>query len=417
MTVNRLPLVLLVLTLMVTVAAARAAAPLQLFIDLTAPGKTLKLTPGTYAGPAVIDKPMVLDGLGEATIDGGGKGSVLTITADGVMVRGCRIVGSGNSHDTVDAAILLKAGGALIEDNRLEDVLFGVHVSGGNDNTIRGNDISSRQASFSLRGEGIRLWYASGNLIEDNNIHDVRDMVLTNSPDNIIRGNRIHRGRMGMEMIYSPGTEIVGNHLDHNEHGIVAIYSDRLHIHGNRIEHQGHLQGSGIAIKASAGCVIESNGIIDCAVGLTANSPIFAENILFIRDNTFAYNDVAMYFYGEKGGHIISGNLFFGNFQQVAVSGPTSALDNEWSGNIWQDYQGFDRDGDGFGDTPYCVLLYADRLWMDRPMAKFFRGSLMLEAVDFVERLAPLSEPWLILRDPKPRMDGALSLQGLSDQE
>jgi len=388
-----------------------ATPPLQLFIDLTSPGKTLRLMPGTYTGPAIITKPITIDGLGEATITGNGKGTVLTIKADGVIVRNCHITNSGGSHDQVDAAILINADQVVIENNHIDDVLFGVHISAGDHNIVRGNSITSRPVGLSLRGEGIRIWYGQHNLIEGNNIHGVRDLVLTNSPHNIISGNRIADSRMGMELIYSPETEIRDNYLLDNEHGIVGVYSDALHIHNNRIEHQGHLLGSAIAVKGSSQIVIEYNGILDCAVGLTANSPLYPENILYIKNNTFAYNDVAMYFYGEKGGHIIHDNVFAGNFQQIAVTGPTSALDNDWLGNMWQDYEGFDQDNDGRGDTPYSAYLFSERIWMDRPMAKFFRGAPLIEVIDFVERLAPFSDPWLILQDPSPRMAKSASAQ------
>jgi len=405
--------------ILVTVVAttAHAVPPLQLFIDLTSPGKTLNLMPGTYAGPAVITSPITIDGMNEAIIDGGGKGTILTIKCDGVVVRNCRLVGSGNSHDQVDAAVLINADDVIFEDNQIEDVLFGVHISAGDRNIVRGNSITSRPASLSLRGEGVRLWYSRENLIENNNIFGTRDVVLTNSPNNVISGNRIADGRMGMELIYSPATEIKGNHLVDNEHGIVGVYSDELHIHHNRIEHQGHLLGSAIAVKGSSQIVIEYNGILDCAIGLTANSPTFPENILYVRNNTFAYNDVAMYFYGEKGGHIIHDNIFAGNFQQIAVTGPTSALANDWLGNMWQDYRGFDQDGDGRGDTPYSVYLYSERIWMDRPMAKFFRGSPVIQVIDFAERLAPFSDPWLILQDPSPRMSNSAEVLHLSGDQ
>ncbi len=406
---------LVLITVMASVA--QAVPPLQLFIDLTSPGKTLNLMPGTYSGPAVITSPITIDGMNEAVIDGGGNGTILTIECDGVVVRNCRLVGSGNSHDQVDAAVLIKADDVVFENNVIEDVLFGVHVSAGNHNIVRGNSITSRPAKLSLRGEGVRLWYSQHNLIADNTIFDTRDLVLTNSPNNVISGNRITNGRMGMELIYSAATEIRDNHLVDNEHGIVGIYSDELHIHHNRIEHQGHLQGSAIAVKASSQIVIEYNGILDCAIGLTANSPTYPENILYVRNNTFAYNDIAMYFYGEKGGHVIHDNVFAGNFQQIAVTGPTSALANDWLGNIWQDYRGFDQDGDGRGDTPYSVYLYSERIWMDRPMAKFFRGSPVMQVIDFAERLAPFSAPWLILEDPSPRMSNPESmLQVTGDQ-
>ena len=38
---------------------------------------------------------------------------------------------------------------------------------------------------------------------------------------------------------------------------------------------------------------------------------------------------------------------------------------------------------DGVGDTPYEIRAYADRIWMDTPMARFFRSSPILELLDF----------------------------------
>jgi nitrous oxidase accessory protein len=111
-----------------------------------------------------------------------------------------------------------------------------------------------------------------------------------------------------------------------------------------------------------------------------------------------------MYFYGERGGHIVHGNHFANNIIQIAVSAPGSALGNDWRGNIWQNYQGFDLNGDGIGDRPHEIYLYSDRIWMDRPMTKFFRSSPAMEMIDFIERLAPFDKPYLILQDPAPKM-------------
>ncbi len=382
-----------------------ALSPLQLLIDLTPEGTVFRPAPGHYHGSIVINKAIILDGQGKVTLNGNGDGCVVTIAADGVVVRNLRITGSGRSHDQVDSGVLIKADNVLVENNVIDNALFGVHISQGNHNIVRRNTISSLiDRAPTLRGEGVRLWYSTHNLIEENNIYMVRDMVLTNSPFNRIIGNRITYGRMGLELIFSPATEVAENIIRYNEHGIVGVYSDSLYIHHNRIEHQDKLSGSAIAVKGSSQTRIEYNEILDCAVGLTANSPTFPENILYIRGNKFAYNDVAMFFYGDKGGHIIHDNNFDGNFQQIAVTGHTSALSNDWSGNYWQDYVGFDLDGDGFGDKPYQVFLFSDRIWMDRAMTKFFRGSPALELIDFVERLAPFSEPVMIFEDPLPRI-------------
>jgi nitrous oxidase accessory protein len=41
---------------------------------------------------------------------------------------------------------------------------------------------------------------------------------------------------------------------------------------------------------------------------------------------------------------------------------------------------------------------------MDVPPAQFFKGSPILEVIDFLERLAPFTQPKMLLRDAKPIM-------------
>ena len=60
---------------------------------------------------------------------------------------------------------------------------------------------------------------------------------------------------------------------------------------------------------------------------------------------------------------------------QVVVLGAGTANRNVWEGNYWDDYEGFDTNHDGIGDTPYQKYDYADRLWMDVPNAQFFSAA------------------------------------------
>lgn len=385
-------------------APGYALPPLQMFVDVTPPGGVLRPPPGSYAGPVVIRRPLTLEGEGRITIDGGGRGTVLSVTADHVTVRGLRLTHSGESHDTVDAGILVAGSDNLIEDNTIDDALFGIHLRQARRNTVRRNRIGSKPFEVNMRGDGLRLWYSSDNLIEGNTLHEVRDVLLINSPDNRIIGNDIRRSGVGMQLVYAPGNLLEDNTIDTNTTGIVVVYSDDNTLRGNRMRHLRSASGAGLAVKDSSGVVAEDNEILHCAVGVQSNSPTHPENILELKNNRLAYNDVAMYFYGEKGGHIIHGNRFEHNLQDIAVSAPTSARANDWHGNSWDNYQGFDRDNDGVGDQPHEIHLYADRIWMDRPMTRFFRGSPMLDLVDFIERLAPFSDPPLVLRDPAPRV-------------
>src|SRR5690606_18195176 len=80
------------------------------------PGDTIVVPPGTYAGPLVIDKPLTLVGEGRPVIDGGGSGTVVTIAAEGVTLRGFAIRNSGRDVSGEPAGIRVTAGGAVIED-------------------------------------------------------------------------------------------------------------------------------------------------------------------------------------------------------------------------------------------------------------------------------------------------------------
>ncbi|MDH5736323.1 MAG: nitrous oxide reductase family maturation protein NosD, partial [Gammaproteobacteria bacterium] len=95
---------------------------------------------------------------------------------------------------------------------------------------------------------------------------------------------------------------------------------------------------------------------------------------------------------------------FKSNINQVSVSDGGTANRNKWDGNYWDDYQGFDLNKDAIGDTPYEYYSYADRIWMDVPGAEFFKGSPVLEVLDFLERLAPFSPPELVMKDNRPKL-------------
>lgn len=383
---------------------AWAALPLQPLIDATPAGGTLRPAAGLYAGPVVIERPMVIDGGSKVSVDAGNRGTVLTVRASGVTIRGLRLTGSGETHDGIDAGLAIEGHDNLVDGNVLDEVFFGIHIKGGNRNRIRDNRVTGKNLSLGLRGDGLRIWNGRDNEITGNEFRRVRDLTLANSPDNRVANNRLADARYAMHIVFSPRTRVEGNIIERTGTGIVAMYSTDLIVRGNRISHALDGGGAAITFKDSGGALVENNEVVHCAVGLMADAPVNAELTHVIRNNRFAHNITGMSFYGEKGGHRILDNHFDNNLTQVSISAPGVGEANVWRGNHWSDYQGFDRDGDGIGDTPYELWLYADRLWMELPKAKFFANSPSLELLDFLERLAPFSSPNLILRDSLPRL-------------
>lgn len=384
---------------------AGAATPsVQDLVDAAAPGETIRLAPGRYDGPVVIDKPIALIGDGDVVIDSNGSGSVIRLLTDGATVRGLVLRGSGDKHDRLDAAVQVRGDGNEIRDNVMEDCLFGVDLQQSNRNIVRNNRITSKDLGMGLRGDAIRLWYSRENEVTDNEISDVRDMVVWYSGNNLIARNSVTRSRYALHFMYSEMNRVEENDYVDNTVGVFLMYSDGVQIRKNRIRNCQSATAMGIGFKESSNVLIEQNTIVNCAKGIYLDiSPYEPDTTNRFLDNRIGYNGVGVVFHSDWHGNVFLRNDFRGNFTQVTVRGGGSAARHTWSDNYWDDYEGFDRNADGVGDTPFELYAYADRFWVDLPPAAFFRGSLLFEAIDFLDRLAPFTNPTLILRDEIPR--------------
>ncbi|MFZ0789238.1 MAG: nitrous oxide reductase family maturation protein NosD [Chromatiaceae bacterium] len=384
---------------------AGAYPPLQALVDATAQGGVLTPEPGIYAGPVVVDKPITIDGRAQVTIDAGGSGTVVLLDTDGATLKGLTLRNSGNSHNDIDSGVQVRGNFNVIKDNRIEDCLFGVDLQQSRSNIVRRNRISSKAVELGVRGDAVRLWYSFDNQVTDNIIRDSRDTVVWYSRDNLIARNDARGGRYSLHFMYSQTNTVEDNHYEDNTVGIFLMYSDGVVVRNNYIGNALGPTGIGIGFKETSEVTIEGNQVLYCATGLYLDvSPYQPDTINRIVDNLVAYNGVGIRWLNDWHGNEFTGNRFKGNITQIVVEGGKTANRNLWEGNHWDDYEGFDRDADGVGDTPYELYTYADRIWMDVPPAQFFKGSPMLEVIDFLERLAPFSSPHLMVRDPSPQL-------------
>jgi len=393
----------LCLTFLILPAWATGYPPLQPLIDKANPNDTLIPPPGTYAGPVVVDIPITIDGNNQVIIDGGGKDTVVYLDTDGAQLRNLHLTNSGESHNQIDACVHVRGNFNIMKDNILDNCLFGVDLQQSNNNIVRRNQISSKPFSLGLRGDAIRLWYSMDNKITNNETTNSRDTVVWYSNNNLIAKNTSKGGRYALHFMYSQFNRVEDNIYHKNSVGIFLMYSDGVEIRGNQISHTLGATGMGIGFKETSNVTVENNQIIYCATGIYLDlSPYQPDTTNQIIANKIAYNSIGVLFHNDWHGNILKNNQFIGNHSQVAVQGAKSAKRNVWENNYWDDYSGFDRNADGVGDTPYEIYAYADQIWMDIPSTQFFKGSPMLEVLNFLERLAPFSEPAMILRDSKP---------------
>lgn len=382
----------------------RGLKPFQELVDAAPAGSVLKPPPGTYAGPVLVDKPLTIDGGGQVTIDAGDKGTVFTLKADGARLAGLHLAGSGDSYDTDDSCLDVRGNNNTIENLRIDNCLFGIDLKQSNHNTLRGNYVTSKSHDLAMRGDAIRLWYSDWNLVEKNEVVDSRDMVAWYSSHNIYRDNVGRRSRYSIHFMFSNDNLVEGNRFYDNTVGVYMMYTERVNLRNNTFSHATGAAGMAIGFKESSDSVIENNDIVYCAVGVGSDlSPFQPGSSITFRHNRFAYNGIAVHFTSELGGNQFTDNVFEGNLTDVVQSGRGAGGVNKYSGNYFDSYQGFDRDGDGFGDKPHEQYAFADRIWIEVPEARFFMLSPVMELLDFLERLAPLSTPELQLRDDHPR--------------
>lgn len=382
---------------------------LQAMIDAAAPGATLLVPAGTYAGPIHIDKPLTLEGQLWPVIQGDGQGNVVVITAPNVTLRGFVVRGSGTSLDREDSAIRVSAPNSVIENNRIEEALFGIYLERAADSVVRGNTIHGMDLPISRRGDGLKIFYSPRTQIENNVMRKTRDALLWYSPDSPVRGNDFAEGRYGLHLMQTDQHVIEENILRNNSVGIYVMYGSSFELRRNLIINNRGPSGYGVGLKEANDVLLEGNRILSNRVGVYSDgSPLRPESTVTYQNNLFAYNEIGLEMLPNTERNRFQHNIFLDNGQQVNVAGGGDLLRNEWAvagqGNYWSDYAGFDADGDAIGDLPYTAKSLFDTLTGAHPELRLFQLSPAVDALDLAAKAFPLFAPQPRLTDPAPLM-------------
>jgi nitrous oxidase accessory protein len=369
-------------------------------LKLAADGDTIVVKGGVHHERFVVDKSVTFIGENEPTIDGGGEGSIITINAPAVVVRGFTIRNTGDRLSEGDAGIMIKkAKGTIVEESRFVDVLFGVQVRNAPDTLVRNNMFHGKDLDVARRGDLIRVWYSSGAVVENNSVSDGRDVVIWYSKNVTVRGNEVRNGRYGIHFMYCDDATIEENRLIGNSVGIYLMYSYRLRLQRNWSIGNRGASGYGIGQKDMHDGLIVDNFVADNRAGM------FMDNSTnTFRGNLIAFNDFGLLVFPSARKNTFAENSLVDNGEQVAIEGQGSLGTNRWVGNYWSDYSGYDADGDGIGDMPYRSVHLFERLTERYSALRLFTYSPSAQALDFASRLFPVFAPQPKLTDSSPRM-------------
>ena len=372
-------------------------------------GDVIEVHGGSYSGPLVVDRRVTLVGYDWPVIDGGGRGTVVRLTAPGIAFKGFVVRNSGDSLEEENSGITVEAPKVVVEGNRLEEMLFGIYLRRAHGSLILGNRIQGKDLPLPRRGDTIRIWYSDGVRIERNTVERGRDAVLWYSKGLILRNNTIRGGRYGLHFMYCDDALIEENTITDNSVGVFLMYSRRLHLRRNLLAHNRGPSGYGIGLKDMDDATIEENLLLDNRVGaFVDNSPREIESIGLFRRNVFAFNDIGISLLPSVRRNHFLENSFVENQEQVDIAGGGQLEEDLWTvggrGNYWSDYVGFDADGDGVGDVPYRAERLFENLMDRHPELRLFLYSPVSQAVDFAARAFPLVRPQPKLADDRPLM-------------
>lgn len=420
--------------------------PLQAVLNGAQDDDVIELAPGQYKGGISIDRRVVLTGRPGAVLDGGGTGSVVTVTVPDVAIRGLTIRGSGHDMQAMDSGVFLQktAERALIENNRFEGNLFGIYVHGAAGSRVLRNVVEGvRGGRLNEAGNGVSLWNAPDVTIADNIFRYGRDGIFTiaSRKDRFIN-NRFEQVRFAVHYMYTNDSEVSGNVSIGNHVGYAIMYSNRLIIRNNisdrdrdygmlfNYANYAEIDGNWVAggpldnlassrdegSDEERGMVPEIKSTSGLRVGPEKCVFIYNTNHNKFRNNWFERCGIGVHFTAGSEGNEITGNAFVGNRNQVKYVG---TRDLDWSkgggGNYWSDNPAFDLNGDGIADTAYRPNDLVDRVLWTAPSAKVLINSPAVQVLRWAQAQFPALYPGgvvdtrpLIAPPPKPSISRSL---------
>jgi nitrous oxidase accessory protein len=380
-----------------------------------APNSTLTLPPGRYPGNFVITVPLTLLGRPGTILDGGGRGTVLTIDSSDVTVRGLLVTGSGGQVDE-GAGIKILGSRVSVEDTTIEQSYTGISVQKASEIRLVGNRIvgtgqvvvgaahamggheEHADDTSAAQGDGISLWNAGSVLIRDNRVESVRDAIYLNfANDVLVDTNQLTASRYGLHTMSSENLTIFGNEANDNLAGAVLMFTKGVEIARNQLtDSRSEGAGVGVVLKDVSKVRVIENVIVRNRIGLQAEGTTqLGGEASFVR-NRVASNRIGVTLMASSD-LVFGSNTFEDNLTQVWALEPGVERKNTWSyhgtGNRWSDYPGYDLGGDGLGDIPHVAGGDLQALLAAAPSLEAYRLSPAY-------RLLEASQIWWSTRDP-----------------
>lgn len=370
-------------------------------INAAGTGDTILVEAGTYHEKnLLINKRIVLKGIGYPVLDGEKKYEVISIKADGVVVDGFRIVHSGvSSMEDIGGIKIYDRRDVVIQNNILEDTFFGIYTQFGKNCTLQNNRITAYSLEEQQSANGIHCWKSDSMHIIGNTITGHRDGIyfefVTNS---VIKRNVSFKNlRYGLHFMFSHSDTYVANRFKNNGAGVSVMYSHKVRMYNNVFEENWGDGAYGLLLKEISDSYIEGNRFVKNTSGIYMEGA----SRIHMQKNQFENNGWGLKIQASCMDIEVTKNNFIGNTFDVGTNG--SLVLNTFDNNYWDKYDGYDLNKDKVGDIPYRPVSMYSMIVEKNPPAMLLFRSFITTLLDKTEKVIPSLTPEG-LKDNRPMM-------------
>ncbi|WP_027376785.1 nitrous oxide reductase family maturation protein NosD [Kaistella palustris] len=355
-------------------------------------GDSIFVDNGIYReGNISLTKPVTLIGLGRPVLDGEMKYEILSFRASHIVLKGFKIINSGEDEiENIGAVRLYDSHFSTIENNIFENNYFGIYIQRGYRCTIQNNRITSARAvSQEGSGDGIHAWVSEELWIKNNYIEGHKDGIyLEKVINSYIYHNYSRKNlRYGLHFMFADNNVYVNNTFDNNNAGVAVMYSNNIGMVGNNFINNWGDASYGLLLKDIGFSKIKHNQFHSNTTAILLDG---ATKIDFY-ENDFENNGWGMKISSNCMENKIINNNFINNTFDVSTTG--TATMNDFKRNYWDKYEGYDLDRDKIGDIPFHPLSLYAVLVENNPAVMLLFRTFFVDLLDKTEKIIPSLTP------------------------
>ncbi|MEK3765493.1 MULTISPECIES: right-handed parallel beta-helix repeat-containing protein [unclassified Solibacillus] len=351
----------LLLTFFPLVSHSVAAESLQQLIDETEPHSTLYLKNQTYEGSVTITKPI--------TIIGDKKTKITSLTT-GIKIK-----------DTTDITLVslqfeTKQTPIRVEDSKdlvFKNLNLDIDEKGVEFYRVQNVTLSSlkiegkKEGHFSKKPNAVSLFEGDQIIVKNLFAKNIQDGMYFEKTKNVdVQHTVVEDGRYGLHFMYGTNIQLQHNAVKNNVSGMTIMVVENARIAHNQIERQLQLNSNGMYLYDIEEAQITNNIFKENTTATIWNQ---VKNTAFTQ-NMFQSNGTVIH--SRRSPTVtVTENEFQGNI----LTARSDEIGFVLNRNHYDDYNGYDFNADGLGDTDYHSFTSFGQWMVRKPVYQYYVES------------------------------------------